>query len=302
MKRILIIGYGSIGKKHANILRDKFKNVSIFIFSKQKIPKYFNKIESLNNIKNYKFHYVYICSKTKRHIADLKIIDSQLKNTNIVVEKPLFKKFYNYKCNKNNKNNILVAYNLRFHPVLKFIKNFIKKKNIFFINIYCGSYLPNWRKNIDYVKSYSASKKDGGGVLLDLSHEIDYLTWIFGKISKIEFKNSNKISNLNINSDDHLIVAGKVSNIKFIINMNYYSKINERFIKVYGNNFTLKGDLISNKVEINNNKREIKKFKLENNFTYIQEHKFLFKKQFKLFCSLSEGKYIMKIIGKLKNN
>jgi CMP-N,N'-diacetyllegionaminic acid synthase len=299
MKRILIIGYGSIGKKHANILREKFKNISIFIFSKRKIPRYFNKIESLNNIKNYKFQYVYICSKTNDHILHLKIIDSQLKNVNIVIEKPLFKKFYNY---KSNRNKILVAYNLRFHPVLKFIKNFIKNKNIFFINIYCGSYLPDWKKNINYINSYSSSKKDGGGVLLDLSHEIDYLTWIFGKINKIDYVDSNKISNLNINSDDHLIVAGNVSNVKFIINMNYYSKINERFIKIYGANFTLKGDLISNKVEIHNKKKIIKKFKLENNFTYIQEHKFLFRKKFKLFCNLNEGKYIMKIIDKLKNN
>lgn len=299
MKRILIIGYGSIGKMHANILRKKFKKISIFIFSKQKIPKYFNKIESLNNIKGYKFQYVYICSKTNFHIRHLKIIDSQLKNINIIIEKPLFEKFYNY---RSNKNNILVAYNLRFHPVIKFIKNFIKNKNIFFINIYCGSYLPNWRNNINYINSYSSSKKDGGGVLLDLSHEIDYLTWIFGKINKIDFKDSNKISNLNINSEDHLIVAGKVSNVKFIINMNYYSKINERFIKIYGNNFTLKGDLISNKVEINNKKKVFKKFKLKKNFTYIQEHKFLFKKKFKLFCSVNEGKYIMKIIDKIKNN
>jgi predicted dehydrogenase len=299
MKKILIIGYGSIGKKHANILKKKFKKISIFIFSKQKVPKYFNKIENLDNIKNFKFKYVYICSKTNFHITHLKIIDSQLKKANIIIEKPLFEKFYNY---KSTKNNILVAYNLRFHPVLKFIKKFIKNKNIFFINIYCGSYLPDWRRNTDYTNSYSASKEDGGGVLLDLSHEIDYLTWIFGKINKIDFKVSNKISNLNINSDDHLIVAGKVKNIKFIINLNYYSRINERFIKIYGKNYTLKGDLISNKVEIYNKKKVIKKFKLEKNFTYIQENKFLFKKKFKFFCSLNEGKDIMKIIDNIKNN
>ena len=87
-----------------------------------------------------------------------------------------------------------------------------------------------------------------------------------------------------------------------ILNLNYYSRINERFIKIYGKNFTLRGDLISNKVEIYNQKKVIKKFKLEKNFTYIQENKFLLKKKFKIFCSLNEGKYIMKIIDNIKNS
>ena len=47
------------------------------------------------------------------------------------------------------------------------------------MKVNCYSYLPNWRKNIPYYLSNSADKK-GGGVLLELSHEIDYLTWIFG--------------------------------------------------------------------------------------------------------------------------
>ena len=50
--------------------------------------------------------------------------------------------------------------------------------------VLCGSYLPSWRKNIIYNKSYSSDKKKGGGVLLDLSHEIDYITWILGSFTK----------------------------------------------------------------------------------------------------------------------
>ena len=51
--------------------------------------------------------------------------------------------------------------------------------------------------NRNYKLSYSSSKNKGGGALLDLSHELDYVQWLFGKISKIEYAKVKKISNLN---------------------------------------------------------------------------------------------------------
>ena len=81
--------------------------------------------------------------------------------------------------------------------VKNFLKRKIRLKKIWNVNIFCGSYLPNWRSNIDYRKSASAKKHLGGGVLLDLSHELDYVQWLFGKIV-IEHCKSKKLSNLNI--------------------------------------------------------------------------------------------------------
>ena len=74
---------------------------------------------------------------------------------------------------KKLKNNYYVGYNLRFHPVILFLKKIFKNKKIFSINITSHSYLPKWRK-IDYRKSVSAKKKLGGGILLELSLEFDY--------------------------------------------------------------------------------------------------------------------------------
>ena len=82
--------------------------------------------------------------------------------------------------------------------------NKIKNKKIYFVNAECSSYLPSWRKNVNYENSSSASKEKGGGVLLDLSHELDYLNSIFG-ISKIHSVFNKKISGLKINTDDILI-------------------------------------------------------------------------------------------------
>ena len=64
-----------------------------------------------------------------------------------------------------------------------------------------NSYLPNWRKKIKYYKCYSAHKKLGGGVILDLSHELDLANWLFGKINDV-FSISDKSGDLELSCDD----------------------------------------------------------------------------------------------------
>ena len=91
------------------------------------------------------------------------------------------------------------------------------------MNVFCTSYLPDWRKK-DYKKSVSASKKFGGGVLLELSHEIDYIYWIFKNL-KIDYSFNKKISNLKINTDDILCMfMNDKNNITFNIVLNFFLK------------------------------------------------------------------------------
>ena len=105
----------------------------------------------------------------------------------------------------------------------------------------------------DYKKSVSASKKFGGGVLLELSHEIDYIYWIFKNL-KIDYSFNKKISNLKINTDDILCMfMNDKNNITFNIVLNFFSKINNRKIHIDGKDFSLSGDLIKNELTINKN-------------------------------------------------
>ena len=76
----------------------------------------------------------------------LYFIEKNFKRKTILVEKPLFE---NLKKFKPKYNKVIVGYNLRYHPVLKFIREYIVKK-ILSIYIYCQSYLPDWRKKINY--------------------------------------------------------------------------------------------------------------------------------------------------------
>ena len=91
----------------------------------------------------------------------------------------------------------------------------MKKKNPFYIEAESSSFLPHWRQNIDYKKSYSAFKAKGGGTILDLSHEIDYILWIFQNF-RIKNIYSKKISNLKIDSDDFSLIFGKINTKSFV--------------------------------------------------------------------------------------
>jgi predicted dehydrogenase len=297
-KKVLIIGFGSIGKKHATILKN-FKMVSdIYIFSKKNSKTFIN-IKKLSQIKKINPDYIIICSRTLDHFKHLKYIEKNLSKKIVLVEKPLFSKFHNFTIARNK---VFVAYNLRQHPVLKFIKNFIKNKKLFSVNIFCNSYLPAWRKNVNYKNSYSSHRRSGGGVLLDLSHEIDYLQWIFKKIKKIDLVKIKKLSNLKINVEDHVLIVGKTELSNFVVDLNYYSLFSRREVIIDGHNFFIRGDLINGFVEIHlkNKKKKIISFKNDKNYTYIKQHELILNKNYRTLSTFNDANKLMLLTDKFK--
>lgn len=297
-KKVLIIGYGSIGERHATIL-SKLRSISqILIFTKRTNIK-FKFTKKIEKIISFNPDYIFVCSETAHHFNHIKMIDKNFKNKIVLVEKPLFHKYV--KINFKN-NKYFVGYNLRFHPVLKFIKEIIKKKKIFSINVNCSSYLPDWRPKRNYKKIYSSVKKRGGGVLLDLSHELDYLQWLVGKITKIESAKIVKISKLKINVEDSAVITGKANSTHFSINMNFFSRSKERSVVLDSDKFSIKGDLLNNKVQIFNDKKKTNfNFTNKKFSTYLHQNKNLLQKNFKNFCTFTEGLKIIKLIKDIKH-
>ena len=297
-KKVLIIGFGSIGKRHAAILKN-FKIVSeVYILSRRN-PKIFKTINKLSQIKEIDPDYIIICSRTSDHFKHLKYIENNFSKKIVLIEKPLFNKFHKFSILKNK---VFVGYNLRQHPVLRFIKNFIINKKIFSVNIICNSYLPNWRKNINYRNSYSSHRRLGGGLLLDLSHEIDYIEWIFKKIKRLDFVKIKKLSNLKINVEDHVLVAGKTRLSNFVLDLNYYSLYQRRQIVVDGHNFSIKGDLISNFVEIyfKNKNKKIISFKNDKNYTYVIQHKLILNQNYRTLNTFKNANRLMLLLDKFR--
>ena len=125
-KNALIIGLGSIGRKHFSILKKLNLFKKVYTLSKQKEYK-INKFTNLKKINLIHPSYIVISSRTNLHFSQLKFLEKKINNTLLLVEKPLFEKYRNFKV----KNNLVfVGYNLRFHPVILFLKKFLKNKKI----------------------------------------------------------------------------------------------------------------------------------------------------------------------------
>ena len=293
-KRVLIIGNGSSGKKHFSALKNIKKQLKVQSVSSRKFRG-----NILNQVKVFDPNYIIVCSPSTYHFNHLKIIEEIFTGKLVLIEKPLFDK--KRKVSKKLKNRYFINYNLRYHPVLQFIRKYIKNRKVYSVQSSCSTYLPNWRK-INYTKSVSAQKKLGGGVKLELSHEIDYLLWIFGNFSTL-FSLNKKISNLKMNCDDMLFLIG-LSKKKTLINLNlnFFSREEKREIFINGDDFTISGDLKNNKLLLTkNNKRKSVKFKKFNIISSFQkEHSDLMEKNFRICCNLHQALKVQNILNQIR--
>ena len=293
--KVLIVGYGSSGKRYAKILKRDLNISNINIVTKNKRCNY-KKFNQLSFVKNLNFDLVIICSETFKHYHQLNFFEKNFKNTKIIVEKPLFAE--NKKINIKN-NKVFVGYNLRFDPMIEFVKKRLINQNIFFCNLNCFSFLPAWKKGRNYSKSYSASKLKGGGVTRDLSHEID-LAYYLANLKKILFARNTKVSNLKINSDDVAFLVGKnnrKSLISINLNFSYHKDVRQIFLSTKMESFFI--DLINRNLIIKTPKKEkqfrFKKNKIESTYLALLKDVILNKKK---CCNIKEGIMINSFIGK----
>ncbi|MDX4069049.1 Gfo/Idh/MocA family protein [Aliarcobacter skirrowii] len=297
--KVLIIGFGSIGKRHYDVLFKLSEVQSIDLVTKQNIENVvcFNSLEVVENITQY--DYFIIASETNKHFEQLNFLEKNVKDKLIFCEKPLFESKQDLEI-KNNR--VFIGYVLRFHPLLEKLKEFVKNEKILLVNAKCGQYLPSWRPNTDYKNCYSAKKEEGGGVLLDLSHEIDYVQWLAGQINEIK-SYQVKISDLEINSDDLTMLLGKTNqDILVNISIDYISKITHRKLLVETFEYTYELDFISNKLTRKNKAglEEIYSFSnLERNYMFEQMHLDIFNKQQNI-CTFKEALEVMETISTIQ--
>jgi len=308
--KILVIGYGSIGKRHVgNILRhtdfDVIVCTKISKQSKNNRCKFFHTIEeSLRE----KPDAAIICSYTSRHVEDS--IRLANKGIHLLIEKPLSNSLKNTKhlLRIIHKKNLitLMGCNLRFHPCIIKMKELISKKQIgkiLSIKVEHGSYLPYWHPNEKYQHGYAARQDLGGGVLLTSIHEIDYLYWFFGSCKEV-FSITDKISKLKTSADDlSSILLRFQNNIVAEIHLDFFQRPLARSCKIIGENGTLSWNFDENIVNLYDIKKNkwIKKFILKNydyNDMYVNELKYFIncinsKKQ--TFNDIHEGVEIIKI-------
>lgn len=246
--KVLIVGLGSIAKKHIEAINVINPDAEIFALRRKgssytSISGVIDIYEPISDI-----NFIIISNPTAEHAFT---IDSLLNlEVPMFIEKPLFDKLiHNNLISKINKSGIItyVACNLRFLDCIKFLKNSIKEKVVNEVNVYCGSYLPDWRPGVDFRTIYSANKEMGGGVHIDLIHEIDYLIYLFG-FPKSTIKTFRSTSSLNISAFDYANYLLLYKEFSANVVLNYYRKIPKRTIEILCEDGVFEVDLLKNEI------------------------------------------------------
>lgn len=285
----LVIGYGSIGQRHVRLLNEL--NCKTAVISKRQIdysPLY---SEIKDGLAGHKPEYVVIANSTGEHARTYAELADLEYNGIVLVEKPVFHCFQ--ERISNNFSQTYVAYNLRFHPVIHWLKAILAGEKIISVLAYVGQYLPDWRPQRDYRQSYSAKKEQGGGVLRDISHEIDYLLWLLGGWIRLSSQGGH-FSPLEINSEDVISFIMETPLCPVVsVQLNYLDRMSRRFIIVNTAEHTIEVNLIRGTVTIDS---IIEKLNIEKDITYRQMHQSILQGNCDSLCSFEEGVEVMRLI------
>lgn len=140
-----------------------------------------------------------------------------------------------------------VACPLHYNAVLQYVKQNINPEDVICARAMSSSYLPDWRPGQDYRKTYSAQKDLGGGVSIDLIHEWDYLTWLFGMPTECK-QIIGKVSKLEIDSDDLAVYVGRNDKTTFELHLDYFGRQTQRTLDLFTAEDTIHCDLIAGTV------------------------------------------------------
>lgn len=287
-KKIFVIGQGSIGKRHIFNLKALSQEVSVFSYRRSE-GKNYEYLENINYVNSLteglsNSDAVIICNRTDQHIATA--LEAAKNKKHILVEKPLSNNLNDVeKLRESLKRNNLVfnpGFMLRFHPNLIFVKKLIDDQflgDIYHANAQVGQYLPDWRPDTDYRNNYGAKLKWGGGVTLDLIHEIDLLHWFFGEVDNVSAM-LGYTPKLGIETETISCINMRTkSNIICNIELDYLSPILRRKLEIVGEKGIINWDFLEGKVTFSSkNKRLEIIHQVEENFErndmYLSEIKF----------------------------
>lgn len=140
-----------------------------------------------------------------------------------------------------------VACPLRYNPVLQYVKQHVDLAKVISVRAMSSSYLPDWRPGQDYRETYSAHAELGGGVDIDLIHEWDYLTWIFGMPTEC-LGIAGRFSNLEINSNDTALYVAKNDKQTYELHLDYFGRKTQRTLDIFTQDDTIQCDIVSGTV------------------------------------------------------
>lgn len=245
--KVLIVGLGSIANKHITALRKLKPDVELYALRSshnggevENVCNVFSLDEVPSNV-----DFALIATPTKHHADSLRTIIPL--GIPVFLEKPPLSSLDEAEeiavLIEQNQTLVYTAFNLRFHPLILWLKDYIEGKRVVQVSSYGGSYLPDWRPNVDYRRVYSSMEEMGGGVHLDLTHEIDFIRFLFGEPMVVQ-SNLRKISDLEISSIDSARYWLDYPDKVISVDLNYFRRDAKRTVEVVTDTETIEVDLI----------------------------------------------------------
>ncbi len=289
--RILIIGYGSIGSRHSRIAAGLGMQVAC-VSANTECP--FARFDSVADaIDSFAPDRVVIANATAKHAVTVSELARTGFDGGVLIEKPV--------CGFPNemlelgKMRAYVAYNLRFHPLVQALREQIGSLPVLYsASFSAGQYLPQWRPSVDYRQSYSASVEQGGGVLRDLSHEIDLALWLCGPAQRVTALGGH-FSDLDISSDDVFLTLSVNQRCPSVsIGINYLDRVSQRSISLNGPDLSAKLDLVNGTLSVNG---ELTCVAAERDASYTSQLAAFVSDDTSALCTLAEGVDVVRFIG-----
>src|SRR3984957_9989385 len=211
--RCLVVGCGSIGRRHAKNLKSLGLHQLGFCDTSPAALQYCRdefQGETFSDypeaLRNFKPDIVLICTPPVYHVEEaLAALQAQ---AHVFIEKPLSHESSGIQMliaeARRNDRKVQIGYNMRFHPGLQILKELIdagKIGRVLWLHVEAGQYLPDWRPWQNYKESYSARHELGGGIILDGSHELDYICWLLGRPTEVTCR-AEHLSSLEVDVED----------------------------------------------------------------------------------------------------
>lgn len=291
MTRALVIGYGSIGARHARILDEM--GLEVAVVSRREIawsPCFKVTDEALSQFGP---EYVVIANETSRHRDALRALAAGGHAGPILVEKPLFDAAE--PDLSLAKEAVFVGYDMRMHPLLRKLRERLDGGSALTAELHVGQHLSLWRPGRDYRTTYSAKVKDGGGVLRDLSHEIDYALWLFGPWRRLAAL-GGRSGALEMDADDHFTVLMACERCPAVtVTMNCFEHAVRRYAVVHTTGDTVAVDFAAGSItSARENSREV--IDIDGDHVFRAEHEAVLSERTEDLCDYSSGLAVVRTI------
>ncbi len=256
MNKIGLVGLGSIGKRHVANIRKLYPSCDLFVCSSSG-RRYedninYHVVDNVQAIAAEEPDFVIISSPAPYHLEHISFF--QRKNIPVLVEKPLASSMEDILSTPVNSNRLAVAYCLRYLPAARLLKTIIESAEygkIYNIDACVGQFLPDWRKDKNYRDSVSASKKLGGGALLELSHEFDMLNYLSGDlVFQYAYLRTHQELGLDVEEIADVFLVSR-NEILCRLHLDFIQKKAERKIKIIAQFATIVWDVIANRITAN---------------------------------------------------